>query len=230
MTKDDIEYELRYAGQSTDYREWRSIANNLLTNISSGVQRKAIEDGLDDFISSNDAVGAKDYLLKIARERVSAQEEKWVKGREDALFALGDIERLLSDFTAKGGNTGLISGNIEKLQQSVLKRTGNQELAFIANEISLIIQKYRQELTGAAFTESEAKEYAKLFPNIEKSPQLNEALIKSMRNAYERNLRLFYERELGRGNFQKLEQLSGQKIVGGGDKNVADLSKIDFKF
>ena len=93
----------------------------------------------------------------------------------------------------------------KKFNERVLKKTKDPMLAEIANTISQTIQTYRQQLTGAAFTESEAREYNRLFPGIEKSPELNQSLINSLRNQYERNMRLFYERQLGRTGYTKLE-------------------------
>jgi hypothetical protein len=42
--------------------------------------------------------------------------------------------------------------------------TGNEELAGMMSNIAIEIQTYRKNLSGAAFSESEAKEYADIFP------------------------------------------------------------------
>jgi hypothetical protein len=219
--------ELRYSGQSEKYADFRKIAGAALTN-TPPTQRKMIEDILDDYIESDDLLGARDYILKIARENAIGVEAKYVNGREDALYALNEIEALLKEYEANGGRTNLLTGNIEKFQNNVLKKTGSAKLAGIANQIAIVIQKYRQELTGAAFTESEAEEYAGLFPSIEKTPELNMAKIQSMRNAYNGYINQFYRRQLGGiNNWNKLQELT-QEFNWGGDSfktssNIDDL-------
>ena len=216
MTKDDVSDMIRYSSQSLDYGEWRSIANSVFSNVPAA-KRQTIEDGLDDFIQNGDMSGAKDYILKVARDTALAEEKKNVIAREEALYAIGIIEDNLYEYISMGGDTGLLTGNVEKFYNNVLKKTKDPIKAELANTISQTIQTYRQQLTGAAFTESEAREYNRLFPSITKSPELNQALINSLKSQYERNMRLFYERQLGSAGYTKLEDLTGEPIVGTGD-------------
>jgi hypothetical protein len=231
MTKDDVSDMIRYSNQSLDYGEWRSIANSVFSSVPAA-KRQTIEDGLDDFIQNGDMSGAKDYILKVARDTALADEKKNVTAREEALYAIGIIEDNLYEYISMGGDTGLLTGNVEKFYNNVLKKTKDPIKAELANTISQTIQTYRQQLTGAAFTESEAREYNRLFPSITKSPELNQALINSLKSQYERNMRLFYERQLGSAGYTKLEDLTGEPIVGTGDlsrftynNNNIDLAK-----
>ncbi len=224
MTKDDVSDMIRYSEQSLDYGEWRSIANSVFSSVP-GTKRKAIEDGLDDYIQNGDMTGAKDYILKVARDTALAEEKKNVTAREEALYAINIIEDSLSQYINMGGDTGLLTGNVEKFYNRVLKKTKDPIKAELANTISQTIQTYRQQLTGAAFTESEAREYNRLFPSITKSPELNQSLINSLKSQYERNMRLFYERQLGSTGYTKLEELTGEPIVGTGDLTRFNSSK-----
>lgn len=228
MSKDEVSDMIRYSEQSLDYGEWRSIANSVFSSVP-GTKRKAIEDGLDDYISNGDIEGARDYILKVARDTALADEKKNVNARQEALYAINIIEDSLSQYISMGGDTGLLTGNVEKFYNNVLKKTKDPIKAELANTISQTIQTYRQQLTGAAFTESEAREYNRLFPSITKSPELNQALINSLKSQYERNMRLFYERQLGGAGYKKLEELSGMPIVGVGDLNrfSSDVGNID---
>lgn len=216
---DDIEDELRYLSQSEIFEPWRNLANTAFSGVKMAVSERSRQlDIVDDYIASGDNAGAVEHIKTTILGAVSATEKKNVTGRDDALTSIYEIERLLDEYTSMGGNTGLLTGKVEDFNKKVLKRTGNSELAYIANEIAMAIQKYRQDLTGAAFTESEAKEYNSLFPSIGKSPKLNKALIDSLKSQYERNQRKFWERQLGgSANYEKLEELGGVPIVGVGD-------------
>ena len=113
MSKDEVADMVRYSEQSLDYGEWRSVANNVLSNVPA-TRREAIEDGLDDFIEDGDVIGAKDYILKIARDTAIAEEKKNVNAREEALYAVSILEESLDSYVSMGGDTGLLSGNVEK--------------------------------------------------------------------------------------------------------------------
>ncbi|MFA6278456.1 MAG: hypothetical protein WC622_17045, partial [Pedobacter sp.] len=134
-------------------------------------------------------------------------EKLQVSGRDDALANVDQIEDLLQQYQSKGGNTNLLSGGIEKFSENVLKYTNNSELATIANQIAIAIQSYRRSVTGAAFSESEAKEYASIFPAIGNVPALNKAKINSIKEVFNRNQENFYKRQMGATNYAKLQNL-----------------------
>jgi len=219
VSRDNIEDQLRYLSQSDIFEPWRNVANTAFSSVKmTNQQRQQNLDVIDDYIATGDNAGAVEHIKSTILGNIGATEKKNVTGRDDALTSIYEIERLLDEFTSLGGNTGLLTGKIENFNKVVLKKTGNEQLAYIANEVAMAIQKYRQDLTGAAFTESEAKEYNNLFPSIGKSPTLNRALINSLKSQYERNQKKFWERQLGGvANYNKLENLGGIPIVGVGD-------------
>jgi len=167
-------------------------------------QAAAARNNLDRLLERGDKAEARDFLLRTARSAAPAEEKKQVTGRDDALRSIDGIEKALNEYIEGGGELGLLKGNFEKFQQKVLKRTGDPELAKLANEIQVAIQAYRKSVSGAAFTESEGKEYENIFPSIDKSYELNKAKIDSIRTIFSRNQRSFYERSLGKDNYEKL--------------------------
>ena len=60
-------------------------------------------------------------------------------------------------------------------------------------EMKSAIQRYRQAMSGAAFTESEAKEYASMFPQISASMGSNMAILNGMRKASFDSMVNFYD-------------------------------------
>ena len=69
----------------------------------------------------------------------------------------------------------------------------NEKLVSFFTEMKSAIQKYRQAMSGAAFTESEAKEYASMFPRLSTSMATNMAIIDGMRKSAFDNMLAFYE-------------------------------------
>jgi len=161
-------------------------AFNQLTVRMSQDQRKAANQVFTDLINRGDVDGAKSYIVSsILATAPTAQQDK-ILGRFEALSALDTIEAGLKAFKDRGGDTGIITGGWETIYNK-LGKTTDPELAEVANTIRMAIVDYRRAVSGAAFTESEGKEYERLFPSIGRYSELNDAKVSSLRDAFNRN-------------------------------------------
>jgi len=64
------------------------------------------------------------------------------------------------------------------VQEKILKRVADPKLREMAQEIMKAVQSYRHMVSGAAFTEAEAKEYRAMFPNTRSTKELNSAKLR----------------------------------------------------
>lgn len=147
---------------------------------------------LEDLLSRGKTGEAKEFLKAVAEEGETSEVRQQLRGREAAIDSLNEIQTLLDDYKEAGGDTGLLSGNFEKMQRKI-GRTGNPELVKITNQIQMAIQTYRKAVSGAAFTESEGKEYDRMFPDIKNTKEVNDALISSLKDSFTRNQESFYK-------------------------------------
>jgi hypothetical protein len=179
---------------------------------------KSAEAAITQALSSGDDNAVREAVLTSAIEALPGNEEqKSAIGRIQAVSAINAIDSLLQQYVATGGDTGLLSGNIERIQENVLKRTDDPELSNIANQITVAIQAYRKAVSGAAFTESEQKEYEAVFPNIRNTPELNAAKVDSLLSVFERNQRSALGTMMGVSNYDAVF----------GDTNESDGSYLD---
>ena len=146
---------------------------------------------------------AKSLVLQTAMEGADADTGRKLLGREEALGAIDDIRGSLQRYIEAGGSTNVLRGGYEKLIQK-LGQTSDPTLAGIENDIRLAIQAYRQAVSGAAFTESESKEYQSVFPDINRSHTLNTAKLDSLENLFSRNQEVFFKQKLGSQNYNAL--------------------------
>ena len=210
---DDIEDNLRYSSVSEEFVGSFKGAFEFITKKGFSLSdREAAKDGLDELLADGDVENARYFMLGLARDKGTSDEKKQVVGREEALLAVDSINDALTRYKDAGGETGLITGSLEKIQQKVLKRTGNQDLANIANEIQIAIQAYRHAISGAAFTTDESIEYENIYPSIGKSKELNAAKIASLIRVYERNQGAFYKRTMGAKFYNELFEEPGENI------------------
>lgn len=168
-------------------------------------QRKSATAALKSF--GNDSTKAADFVLTTAISALpTADLKNAAYGRQSAIAALGDIQSLLSQFQAKGGDTNLLTGSIEKISQKV-GATSNPDLAYLGNQIVQAMVDYRRSVSGAAFTESESKVYENLFPSIGNVPALNAAKVQSLKDIFNRNQKVTMETILGSNNYDNLQKI-----------------------
>lgn len=178
-------------------------AFNFLTARMSKDQRVTADTYFKGLLNKGDYTTAAQYLKTTAIANLPSTEQQKAFGRFQAVDALNEIKKDLVQFTNNGGNTDIFSGSIEDMYQS-LGATSNPTLATIGNKIALSIVAYRNAVSGAAFTESEAKTYEKIFPSIGKVPELNYAKIQSLTDTLNLNNKSIFEQVLGPSNYDKI--------------------------
>ena len=198
---------------------------------SSVADRKDAERSIRDLVADGRIEDAKEELIRYVRNAASPEDVRVLDAKDDSVIHLTEIQRLLNEWRAKGmevddilkamdrldeedyesGNaTGFITGNIEKLLQKIGK-TEDPDLAKIGNAIALAVVDYRRAVSGAAFTESEARAYQAIFPDITKDAQLNMAKIGSIISKFETDRESFAKRRIGPLKYEKIFGSSGGK-------------------
>lgn len=165
---------------------------------SSVADRKTGESAIASLLAQGDIKGAQDQLRIYAYNGMTTDEQQKIAGKQDAIRALDNIETKLAEFQAAGGNTNIFTG----LKQKGLEKVGSSagSLSGIANDIALAIIDYRKAVSGAAFTESEAKQYETIFPSTGKTPALNAMKIKSLKDKFNADMNSSFGRRIPKYN------------------------------
>jgi hypothetical protein len=157
--------------------------NALLTRFSSKDERNAVNSTVASAVNRGDIETAKQTLIANAIGTLGQEQQTKAIGRIQATEQLDRIQSLLNEYQTNGGNTSLLKGTEEKILQKIGK-TGDANLARIGNEIQTAIIAYRNAVSGAAFTESEMKQYDAVFPSTKKEYTLNSSLIASLKSSF----------------------------------------------
>lgn len=200
MTPDEISDNLRFSGQSEKFSGSFKEGFEFLTKTGfTTADRINSLEGLDTLLSEDNISAAREFMLGLARDKADAETRKKVDGRDDLLTALDSIEMGLKELKDQGQDTGIFTGigqkGLELIGTTAVFAT--PELNEIANEIALAIIGYRQAVSGAAFTESEAEAYDKVFPSTGKTTALNQSKINSIRKVADNAQNAFYRRSIG---------------------------------
>jgi len=115
---------------------------------------------------------------------------------EVAKASLNDISDSLKQFYANGGSTSLLSGTTEQVINK-LGEVSDPKLVDIATQIAANIQVYRNAVSGTAYSVQEGRQIDSIFPGINKSQGLNEAIVKGRNKSFDSVIDATYRSALG---------------------------------
>ena len=126
-----------------------------------------------------------------------------------------DLQTALTAYYATpGAKTGLFRGNFEK----VANRFGevkDPDLVDLLVQIQTQLQKYRNSISGTAYSDQEGKDIASIFPGIDKGEILNNTVAKARLKATESIVDGMYKTTLGDNAYSKLKE-GDAKMQGSG--------------
>jgi hypothetical protein len=131
-----------------------------------------------------------------AKSLMTGANQTKVESYETAQDALNNLGTVLKTFYASGGSTGLLKGNYEKVVNK-LGQVTDPKLVEIATQIQQNLQIYRNAVSGTAYSVQEGADIASIFPGINKSQGLNEAIINGRRRAFDDGIGGAYRGVLG---------------------------------
>jgi hypothetical protein len=179
--------------------------NNIALNLGSVSATNTFNEQLKNYVDNGNYTNAFEYITTQAKQSADSDTRQAINSAESAISALVSIQQWLDAFQAAWGNTWIFAGTAEQVANKIWKTT-NPELKKLATQINVAIQKYRQAISWAAFSEQEAAEYAAIFPSTKNSKALNTALIEWTLDTMLQNLNSSYASILGTDTYTSLLQ------------------------
>ena len=199
-TIDQIDDELRFAGQSPEFTGTiRNAAQSIMVGKSVDNKQSTFDD-LDDLKSIEDK---KNYLKRLAISQSPTDMQNKITGKERTVELLDEIEGDLDTLERNGVNTNILSGTYEEVKGKI-GTVGNPEIRKLITKINTTIYNYRKEMSGVAFPDKETADYKRIFPGGNKTKELNKANINALREVFGGDIEYFYKRTMGRNNYQEL--------------------------
>src|SRR3990167_915459 len=147
---------------------------------------RSVNNGEDPFVV------IKNQAKNVMGQTLATQLDKY----ETAKSQMVSIDNLLTQYYASGGKTNLLGGSYEKVINK-LGEVDNPILVEIATNISSALQIYRNAVSGTAYSVQEGKDIASIFPGINKSQGLNEAILSGRMKAFDTTIDGQYRNTLG---------------------------------
>ena len=140
--------------------------------------------------------------INTSRE-VTAGERINIANQENAIDQLNQVRKLYQSYLRKGGSPNLYT----RFKAGLLRTTGVGVLDRDLNEMLVRIDKlyfdFRKNLTGAAFSPTEANQYRRLFPEISMNPDRFFSGLDAVQNTYNDNIANFYGTIIGKGLYEE---------------------------
>lgn len=147
--------------------------------------------------SINSGEDAISVIKNQAKNIMGQTEATTVTKYETAKSSLLDIQKNLADFYARGGKTNIFSGSYEKVINK-LGDVNDPNLVDLATQIQANLQVYRNAVSGTAYSEQEGKDINSIFPGINKTEGLNQAIINGRLKAFDSTIDGTYKSVLGK--------------------------------
>lgn len=184
--------------------EYSGIVNTILasgkfTKDQANAIRNGVNSGQDPFT----------VIKNNAKNIMGSTQANNLSSLESARDAFNDFSKSLQNYYDAGGSTSLISGTFEKIYNK-LGEVKDPKLVELATELAGSIQSYRHAISGTAYSNQEGKEISSIFPGINKTKELNDAIIRGRTKLFDSSIDGLYRTALG-NTYDKL-------------KNITDLS------
>lgn len=175
--------------------------------------RKQNLQNLQKYIADGEYKTAYTQIQNTVANALPAEEKNRFVGRRNAIPAINTLEQKLQEYAAAGGKTGLLKGTFENIY-SKLGEVKDPKYKALATELKIALQEYRQKMSGAAFSEQEARDYASVNPQGTNKLDLNLSIINGMRDNFQRSIDSTVDAIAGEGaQYIREYAMSGTKPI-----------------
>lgn len=153
---------------------------------------------VSNYLISGRIPEAKALLLDeaISDTGLGMAEQDKLRGSMEMRDQLVRIQGLMGEFKAAGGQMGIFSGNIERAANR-LGEMKDPKLSSLGTQLNQALISYRKSVSGSAFTESEKKDYERLFPSVTTSYNLATNKIDALTASFDSSLRSQVSNKIG---------------------------------
>ncbi len=107
--------------------------------------------------------------------------------RRTALPSIDALAKSIDAYEAAGGNMGILKGSAEQIENK-LGAVADPAFKTLATDLRISFQKYRSDISGAAFSAEESADYEDVTPGANKSFDLNKSILEGMRDNFQRQV------------------------------------------
>lgn len=162
------------ASVSRDFAATIDIASGLPKSVAA---QKNLKRDLSQAIAVKDYKSAYQLILQATTAGLTAENATKLQNAAIDQTILKDLRSAIQAYSNAGGDMNILNGKQDDIAKRIGVLANDPEYAAIAVQLDRAFQQYRQNMTGAAFSDQESAEYAKVNPNKNNKLNLNLATI-----------------------------------------------------
>jgi len=134
---------------------------------------------LQTYIANEDYKTAYKQIENTVSKILTGENKTTYDAKRVAVPSVQELKDKLQAYSDNGGKTGLLKGTYEKIYNN-LGEVKDPKYKSLATDLRIALQRYRKDMSGAAFSEQEAKDYESVNPSGKNSLDLNISIIDGM--------------------------------------------------
>lgn len=154
--------------------EYASVINGATALVPS-TMKDGVRANIGNAIANNDFTTAYAEIANAVENGLTGEvKTKFANARNDQMILSG-FRKAIQDYSDAGGDMGLLKGSEESIKRKLGIDSGKASV--LATALWREFQTYRSNMTGAAFSAAESRDYASVNPTLGKSLDLNLSVI-----------------------------------------------------
>lgn len=159
-----------------------------------------------------------------AKSLLSGANQSKLEAAEQSRNAFDSLAQSIKAFYDAGGNTNIVKGKFENVVNN-LGEVSDPKLVDLATQIKANLQIYRNAISGTAYSDQEGKDIESIFPGINKSKGLNDAVIAARKKVFDDLIDGTYRTVLGSA-YDKVKAIS-KNSAAQASQSVANPNDVD---
>lgn len=162
--------------------EYASVINGAAGLVPS-TKKTQVKQNIANAISSGNYVNAYAEIANAVSDGITGTNKTKFDDARTDMGILNGMRTAIQDYASAGGDMGLLKGTEEQIKRKLGIDSG--KASTLATQLWREFQTYRSNMTGAAFTPQESRDYASVNPTLGKSLDLNLSVIDGALNQLE---------------------------------------------
>lgn len=199
--------------------EYGNLVKSAANLYSTKFGQESAKETIAGFLADEDYGSAYKAMAESVEQSLTGQNKTQFSSARTDYEVMSGMKDAIQAYADGGGDMGLLTGKEEDIKRKLGIDSG--KASALAVQLWREFQYYRSNMTGAAFTEQESRDYASVNPTLGKSLNLNLSVIEGAMNQLENRITKTVKSKLPKA------QDIYEKISGGGEEDDSNLSLDD---
>ncbi len=156
--------------------EWAGVINGA-SGLVANTKKTTVKTNISNALANGDYTTAYAEVKNAVSDGLTGTPKTKFDDANTDIAVLSGLRDVIQKYSDAGGDMGYLKGTAEEISRKFGQLKDDPKFTALAVELQREFQTYRQNMTGAAFSPGESREYASVNPTSDKGLDLNLAVI-----------------------------------------------------